>query len=69
MITKYRIISTTDRQHVGEVVEIDMAQFALTRTVTHRGREIGVDRFFLRSDGKYIAANSNYTVVLEAYSG
>ena len=62
---KYRISESSDGRHVGKVIDVDMALFAQTKEVAFEGRTVDIDIFKMRSDGKFLASNSNYSVILE----
>jgi sporulation protein YlmC with PRC-barrel domain len=67
-MSQFRIIESTDGQHVGEVLNIDLAVASTERAFDYGGRHVSIDTIRFRNDGKIVASNGNYTVVLEAYS-
>jgi hypothetical protein len=67
-MSQFRITESTDGQHVGELLNIDLAVAATERAFDYGGRHVSIDTIRFRNDGKIVASNSNYTVVLEAYT-
>jgi hypothetical protein len=66
-MSQFRVAETTDGKHVGQIITADLAQIATTREFNYGGRIVKIDTIRTRNDGRLLAGNSHYTVVLEVY--